>query len=79
MAGARGRARRARARPPGREEDDTGRWRWWARPGLSHSAGPGGLRGERQVVLLLFPLLIVFYFVLFCFCLVKILTHFIKS
>ena len=23
--------------------------------------GPGGLRGERQVVLLLFPLLIVFY------------------
>ena len=36
------------------EEDDTGRWRWWAGPGLSHSAGPGGLRGERQVVLLLF-------------------------
>ena len=49
VAGARGRARRARARPPGREEDDTGRRRWWAGPGLSHSAGPVWLPGERQV------------------------------
>ena len=76
VAGARGRARRARARPPGREEDDTGRWRWWVGPGLSHSAGPGGLRGERQVspggFSLSFPISVLFlYFVLCCFSLVK--------
>ena len=52
------------------EEDDTGRWRWWAGPGLSHSAGPGGLRGERQVsLLLLFNFFVLFYFYLiFCHC-----------
>ena len=46
MAGARGRARRARARPPGREEDDRG-----GPDGLGRiGAGPAGLPGERQVV-----------------------------
>ena len=55
VAGARGRARRARARPPGREEDDRGGPDGLGRTG----AGPAGLPGERQVSAL-------FYF-LFCF------------
>ena len=41
VAGARGRARRARARPPGREEDDRGGRRRWAGP--ARGAGPAGL------------------------------------
>ena len=41
VAGARGRARRARARPPGREEDDRGGRRRWAGP--AGGAGPAGL------------------------------------
>ena len=49
VAGARGRARRARARPPGREEDDRG-----GPDGLGRiGTGPAGLPGERQVSSLL--------------------------
>ena len=37
------RARRARARPPGKGGRRQGRWRWWAGP-VSYSVGPvGGL------------------------------------
>ena len=40
--------------------------------GLGRAAGPGGLPGERQVVLSLFLFLFLFiYFVLCCFSLVK--------
>ena len=47
MAGARGRARRARARPPGREEDDRG----GVEMGWAGSAGQPGewASGKRQV------------------------------
>ena len=60
------RARRARARPPVGEEDDRGGGRLvgWAAPvGCQHRSWAGGLRGERQVVPLLFPYL--FYFLQF--------------
>ena len=64
MAGARGRARRARARPPGREEDDRG----GSGGGLGR-AGPVGLPGERQVGFSLLCFIFFFYFVLFNFVL----------
>ena len=62
------RACRARARPPVGEEDDRGGGRLvgWAAPvGCQHRSWAGGLRGERQVVPLLFPSL--FYFLQFVF------------
>ena len=60
VAGARGRARRARARPPGREEDDRGGEVGWA-----NSVGPPGgwASGKRQVS----PSLSLFYFYLIFF------------
>ena len=68
VAGARGRARRARARPPGREEDDRGGPDELGRIG----AGPAGLPGERQVRFLssLLFLFLLFFLILFCVVLV---------
>ena len=67
VAGARGRARRARARPPGREEDDRGsggglgRWESWA--------GSGGctVRPGKLCSFYFFPVLFVL-FNIFCHC-----------
>ena len=79
VAGARGRARRARARPPGREEDDTGRWRWRAGPILlGHQVG-----GPQVSVRYVFSALSFTYCFLFFFCnfvaLLKILNQSQKS
>ena len=49
--------------PPGREEDDRG-----GGDGLGRAAGPGGLPGERQVILLSFiSVLILFSISAICF------------